>query len=358
MSVRLLQAIAGARHGGAETFFVRLAAALARRGTVEQRVLIRRDAARARALRAAGVAVGELGFAGRFDLSTRLALRREIGAFRPDMVLTWMSRATLLCPSGDFVHVGRLGGYYDLKYYRRVDHLVGNTQALVAYAVSRGWPRERVHYLPNFAPDPAPAAPLTRAPLQTPEAAPLALALGRLHPNKGFDLLLRALAAVPDLYLWIAGEGALRNTLERLARDLGLVRRVRFLGWREDVPALLASADLLVCSSRHEPLGNVVLEAWAARVPVVALASAGPGALIADEESGLLVPPEGAPGGLARALARLSGDPALRARLAAGGRRAYEAGFTEAAVVGRYLDFFRRVASPRGHSRSIWAARG
>ncbi|MGH7097966.1 MAG: glycosyltransferase, partial [Stellaceae bacterium] len=68
----------------------------------------------------------------------------------------------------------------------------------------------------------------------------------------------------------------------------------------------------------------------------------GPGALIADGESGLLVPLEEAPAGLARALARLAGDPDLRARLAAGGRRAYEAGFTEAAVVGRYLDFFQR----------------
>jgi glycosyltransferase involved in cell wall biosynthesis len=294
-------------------------------------------------LRAAGVRVGELAFSGRFDLRTRFAFRREAMAWRPDVVLTWMSRASLLCPRGDFVHVGRLGGYYDLKYYRRCDHLIGNTRALVDWAMRRGWPRERAHYLPNFVPDTAAAAPLDRSLLATPEAAPLALALGRLHPNKGFDLLLEALAAAPAVHLWIAGEGALRRSLERLVARLGLTRRVRFLGWREDVPALLASADFLVCPSRHEPLGNVVLEAWAARLPVVALASAGPRELIAEGESGLLVPPEEAPGGLARALARLAGDAALRARLAAGGRRAYEAGFTEAAVVGRYLDLFKRI---------------
>jgi glycosyltransferase involved in cell wall biosynthesis len=345
MRPRLLQAIAGARHGGAETFFLRLAAAFERRGATEQRVLIRRDAARAQKLRAAGISVGELAFAGRFDLRTRLALRYEVESWRPDIVLTWMSRATVLCPRGDFVHVGRLGGYYDLKYYRRCDHLVGNTQALVAYAVRRGWPRERAHHLPNFAPDTAAAAPFDRTHLATPAQAPLALALGRLHPNKGFDLLLQALAAVPDLHLWIAGEGALRDALERLALGLGLDRRVRFLGWREDVPELLASADLLVCPSRHEPLGNVVLEAWAARVPVVALASEGPRELIEEGENGILVPLDEAPGGLARALARLAGDRVLRARLAAGGRRAYEAGFTEAAVVGRYLDFFRWITA-------------
>jgi glycosyltransferase involved in cell wall biosynthesis len=345
MKPRLLQAIAGARYGGAENFFLRLSAAFARRGTAEQRVLIRHDAARAERLHAAGVAVVELAFTGRFDVLTRLAFRRQIARWRPDIVLTWMSRATLLCPRGDFVHVGRLGGYYDLKYYRRCDHLVGNTVAIVDYAVRRGWPRERAHYLPNFAPDPVLAAPLDRSLLGTPAAVPLALALGRLHPNKGFDLLLEAVAAVPDIHLWIAGEGALRRPLEQLAARLGLARRVRFLGWCDDVPTMLASADFLVCPSRHEPLGNVVLEAWAARVPVIAIASDGPRELIEDGESGILVPLGEAPGALARAIARLAKDRALRARLAEGGRRVYEAGFTEAAVVARYCDFFDRVTS-------------
>jgi glycosyltransferase involved in cell wall biosynthesis len=343
MRPRLLQAIAGARHGGAETFFLRLATAFERRGAIEQRVLIRHDVARAERLRAAGVAVGELAFAGRFDLRTRLAFRRQIMAWRPDVVLTWMNRASLLCPRGDFVHVGRLGGYYDLKYYRRCDHLIGNTRALVAWAVRRGWPCERAHYLPNFVPDMAAATPLDRSLLATPDTAPLALALGRLHPNKGFDLLLAALAAVPKVHLWIAGEGALRRPLERLVSRLGLVRRVRFLGWREDVPALLRSADFLVCPSRHEPLGNIVLEAWAARLPVVATDSDGPRELIEEGESGLLVPQDDAPEALARAMARLADDPALCSRLAAGGRRAFEAGFTEAAVVGRYCAFFDRI---------------
>ena len=62
--------------------------------------------------------------------------------------------------------------------------------------------------------------------------APLALALGRLHPNKGFDLLLEALAATREVTLWIAGDGPLRSRLERLATRLGIIGRVRFLGWR------------------------------------------------------------------------------------------------------------------------------
>jgi glycosyltransferase involved in cell wall biosynthesis len=173
------------------------------------------------------------------------------------------------------------------------------------------------------------------------------LALGRLHPNKGFKLLLEALAQTRAIELWIAGDGPLRPTLEARAAELGLGGRVRLLGWRDDVPELLARADLLVCPSLHEPLGNVVIEAWSAALPVVATASRGPRELIADGETGVLVPlpdqPGGGPAALARAIERVLGDPALRARLSRAGRLAYERQFTEAAAVAGYRAFFDRV---------------
>jgi glycosyltransferase involved in cell wall biosynthesis len=340
---RLLQAIAGARHGGAEAFFVRLAVALQRAGE-NQRVLIRRHHSRARRLRDGGVAVVELGFGGVLDLATRFAIRREIARWRPTIVLSWMNRATRLCPRGDFVHVGRLGGYYDLKYYRHCDHLIANTRAIADYAAAGGWPRDRIEHLPNFVPDLKGAATPRAA---APAGSPLALALGRLHRNKGFELLLEALATTRRVELWIAGDGPLRVRLERTARRLGIAERVAFLGWRDDVPALLARADLLICPSLYEPLGNVVIEAWSAGLPVVATASDGPAALIRDGETGLLVPlPQhgGGPAALALAIERLCGDAALRLRLAEAGRRAFEAEFTEDAVVGQYRRFFARVA--------------
>lgn len=346
MTRRLLQAIAGARYGGAEAFFVRLVAALQRAGE-PQRVLIRRNSGRAQSLRAAGVAVSELGFGGRLDLLTRLGFRREIAAWRPDIVLTWMSRATRLCPRGEFVHVARLGGYYDLKYYRFCDHLIANTRAIADYAVAHGWPPGRVDYLPNFVPDVV-AAPVLREVKTSTACTPLALALGRLHPNKGFELLLEALSATREIRLWIAGDGPMRPQLQRLATRLGLAARVRFLGWREDIAALLASADVLVCPSLHEPLGNVVIEAWSAGLPVVATATDGPAGLIRNGDTGVLVPlPSSADGGpiaLARALERVCADEALRSRLARAGRRAYEAEFTEPIVVARYQSFFAQVA--------------
>lgn len=344
MSRRLLQAIAGARHGGAEIFFLRLAAAFQRAGEL-QRVLIRPDPARVQSLRKAGVAVATVTFGGAFDLMTRLAFRREISSWRPHIVLTWMSRATRFCPPGNFVHVARLGGYYDVKYYRRCDYLICNTRAIAEYAVAEGWPRDQVEFLPNFVPDLRSATDHSAAR----SGPPLALALGRLHPNKGFDLLLEALAMTREMRLWIAGDGPLRPQLEHLAARLGVADRVLFLGWREDVPVLLQSADLLVCPSVHEPLGNVVIEAWSAGLPVVATASDGPAGLIEDGVNGLLVPlPDrsgGSPAALARALERLCADGVLRARLGQAGRRTYEAGFTERAVVAQYLQFLDRIAA-------------
>ena len=124
--MKVLQVMAGAAHGGAETFFVALVSALARAG-LEQHAVIRTHAERATKLRAATVPVTELRFGGKLDFLTPLALKREVVAFRPDIAVTWMSRASEKLRPGPFVHVARLGGYYDLKHYRHCDHLVCNT---------------------------------------------------------------------------------------------------------------------------------------------------------------------------------------------------------------------------------------
>jgi glycosyltransferase involved in cell wall biosynthesis len=338
---RILQAMAGAKHGGAEAFFERLAIALHRAGE-DQKIVIRHDPERIARLRQAGLDPAELPFGGMFDFDTKPQLTRIIAAFQPRVVLTWMNRATRLCPRGDFVHVARLGGYYDLRYYRDCDHLIGNTRALTSWLVGQGWPEGRVHYLPNFAAAAA-AEPVPRASLDTPEGVPLALALGRLHPNKAFDQLLAAVARVHGLHLWLAGDGALATELKRLTALLRIEDRVRFLGWRDDVGGLLAACDMLVCPSRIEPLGNTIIEAWAARKPVVAASSSGPAELIADGKNGLLVPVDDA-AALAAAMTRLVSDKALASTLVAGGRESFDTQFSEACVVAAYREFLAKVA--------------
>lgn len=339
--VKLLQAMAGARHGGAEAFFTRLAVALERAGQ-DQRVVIRRDPERAATLRAGGVEPAEFSFGGALDLITKRRVGRELRAYRPDVVMTWMNRATAKLPRGRFVHVARLGGYYDLKYYRHCDHLVGNTPGIVEHVVRHGWPAERAHYIGNFV-DTVDGDAIPRESLDTPSDATVLLALGRLHGNKAFDTLIRALASVPGAVLWLAGDGPLEGELKTLAREVGVADRVRFLGWRDDTADLIAAADILVCPSRWEPLGNVVIEGWAQAKPVVAAASDGPRHLIADGETGLLCPID-APDALAEALRQVAVDADLAARLGAAGEAAFRSRFTEEIIVRDYMEFFRRIA--------------
>lgn len=338
--MRLLQTMAGAHHGGAEAFFERLAIALQHAG-VAQRLVIRRDAERSQHLRAAHIEVVELPFGGMLDFKTRSGLRHVIHDFKPDVILSWMNRATKLTPRFDGVHAARLGGYYNLKYYQHCDHLIGNTRGIIDYIRKSGWPSERAHYLPNFVSD-ARAAALPRINLGVPENAPLALALGRLHANKGFDVLLTAMVQAPSFHLWVAGEGPEHVALQAQVDKLGLHSRVHLLGWRQNTAALLETADMLVCPSRIEPLGNVVIEAWAAKRPVIAAASDGPRELIHDGENGILVP-TGDADALARAMNNLAAKPERRQRLADAGRKSYESEFSEARVVGLYKEFFEKV---------------
>lgn len=331
---RTAMVMAGAAVGGAETFYVRLVSALAAAGE-ELLAVIRRHPARARALRAAGLAPVELGFGGPLDLLTRPRLARVLRNFAPRLVMSWMNRAARFTPTGPWVRVGRLGGYYDLAYWRGFDHLVANTRGLVAWIAGQGWPADRVHYLPNFVPDLATAEPVPRRDLGVPPEALLVLAMGRLHRVKGFDTLIAALVSLPGAVVLIAGEGPERSALETLARRTGVVDRVRFLGWRNDQARLLAAADVFVCPSRQEPLGNVVLEAWSAGRPVVACRAAGPEELIGHGVTGLLVPIDD-PSALAGAIRQVQEDRALADAMAAAGRAAWARDFAPAPVLARW----------------------
>jgi glycosyltransferase involved in cell wall biosynthesis len=148
-------------------------------------------------------------------------------------------------------------------------------------------------------------------------------AVGRLSAEKGFDVLIRAVhrlvRAGHDLQLVIAGEGDARRHLEALAAGPGLGDRVRLLGYRADTRGLYEALDLFVLSSLREGLPNVVLEAMAMEVPVLATRIAGVPRLIRDGANGLLAEP-GSVDALAGSMGRLLGDVGSRDRLAAAGR--------------------------------------
>lgn len=331
LPLRVAHVMAGAPMGGAELFFERLTLAMRAAGDAVLPVM-RRNPARDGRLRAGGLSPVGLRFGGALDVLTGPRLRAVLRRFAPRVVVAWMSRAAGMTPRGDWVLAGRLGGYYDLRHYRRCGHLIGNTRGIVGWIVAQGWPAARVHHLPNFAPDLLGAPP---AALPVPPGARVVLALGRLHPNKAFDVLVRALPFLPGVHAVIAGEGPERAALLALARDMRVADRLHLLGWRTDQAALLAACDALVCPSRHEPLGNVVIEAFSAARPVVAADAAGPTELIRSGADGLLVSRED-PRALADAVGHLLEDPALAFRLAAAGRARFEAEHAASPVLGRW----------------------
>jgi glycosyltransferase involved in cell wall biosynthesis len=186
----------------------------------------------------------------------------------------------------------------------------------------------------RYAPDPA------RAPGKR------LLFVGRLAAVKGLPVLFEAVAALrarhPDLALDLVGDGAERPALEALATRLGIAEATRFLGYRsqDEVAARLAETDLFVLPSFAEGVPVVLMEALAARVPVVATRVAGVGELVEDGASGLTVPPGDATA-LAEAIDRLLADPALRARMGEAGRARVVADFDATREARRLLALLR-----------------
>jgi glycosyltransferase involved in cell wall biosynthesis len=149
-------------------------------------------------------------------------------------------------------------------------------------------------------------------------------AVGRLSAEKGFDLLIRATAQLAqqglDVSLVLAGEGEQRPALEALLAQSGCADRIRLLGYCADPRPLYEALDVFALSSVREGLPNVLLEAMALEVPVVATRIAGVPRLLRDGENGLLVEPGSVPE-LTRGLERLLRDAPLRERLRAAARQ-------------------------------------
>ena len=190
-----------------------------------------------------------------------------------------------------------------------------------------------------FHPDPASRARI-RATLLVPDDRVVVIAVSRLVRHKGYPELAAAMRDVPAAELWVVGEHLASDRgedMRAVLRDAGLGARLRLLGYREDVAALLAAADIFALPSHFEGLPMSVIEAMLTGLPVVATDISGPREQVVDGETGLLVPlRQVAP--LTAALARLAADPALRATMGAAGRARACDLYDEARVVSRTLD--------------------
>nr|MBA2383258.1 glycosyltransferase [Actinomycetota bacterium] len=184
-----------------------------------------------------------------------------------------------------------------------------------------------------------------------PSSARLLLGVGRLVPQKGYDVAVQAFASVrarhPEAVLVVLGEGPERARLEELARELGLGDSFRLPGRAGDVTAWLRRADLLVHPARWEGFGLVLLEATLASLPVVATSVSAIPEIVVDGQTGLLVPPED-PTALAAALERLLDDRTLAARLGAAGEARARTEFSVERMTRATLDVYRRAVEGPG----------
>jgi glycosyltransferase involved in cell wall biosynthesis len=175
-------------------------------------------------------------------------------------------------------------------------------------------------------------------------------AVGRLSPEKGYDHLIRAvdvlLRAGKDIELVIVGDGDDRPRLRELISDLGQNERIHLLGYRSDTMEIYQAMDVLALSSLREGLPNVVLEAMALEVPVVATRVGGIPRLIRNGENGLIVEP-GSSEALVPALDRLLGDESLRLRLGRAGRETIESNYSFSARMQKVRAIYEEVLATR-----------
>ncbi|HLC41478.1 MAG TPA: glycosyltransferase family 4 protein [Methylomirabilota bacterium] len=190
-----------------------------------------------------------------------------------------------------------------------------------------------------------------RKALEAPPHLKLLASVGRLVPIKGYSVLLaglpKILVAVPEAHLMIAGDGELRETLDREADTLGVRHALTLLGARSDVPIVLSAADLVVLPSLNEGMGRVLVEAMALGKAVVATSVGGVPHVVVDGETGLLVPPSD-PDALAKAIIALLTNPERCRAMGEAGRRRALAEFSLTVMEGRILGLYRDCLTEKG----------
>lgn len=266
------------------------------------------------------------------------ALRRTVSTIEPHAVLSFMTSVnvlTIIACIGLRVRIIvservdpashreiRIWTGLRSLLYQFADAVVVQTEGIAAWFRRRLWGGTRVVVIPN------PVVPQTDVEPSAHGTGPFLVAAGRLTPQKGFDLLIRAFgsatALTPELKLVIAGEGPEAQSLRDLAAELGLGARVSFPGRVSELSRLLKSAVAFILPSRYEGFPNVLLEALAAGVPCVAADC--PGAtreILGNGAYGLVVPPEDSRA-LADAITRIVTDSELRRRFSQAGAGAVE----------------------------------
>jgi len=351
-----LQIIGSKALGGAERWFARFSRALAETGARAELAI--RAGSELEGLDLGPLPRHRLPFRTVWDPLSRRALSRLITSVQPDIVQTYMGRATRLTrlkPGQGPVHVARLGGYYALHPYRHAQAWIGNTKGLCDWMVQNGLPAAGVHHIYNFIDPAQPVATeriqALRLELGLPDEAWLLVSAGRFVPVKGITHLIEAMARLPaaiedrPLHLVLLGDGPLGPQLRRQAQGLGIGDRIHWAGWRTEPGPFFQMADLVVFPSlEEETLGNVILEAWTWSKPLVTSLFRGAREIARHGEDAWCLPC-GDGQALAEGIAVVLADADLRQALALAGQARVQAEFARGPIMDRYRELYRQLAS-------------
>ncbi len=318
------------------------------------------------ALTAVGIPVWRVPIRRHLDPGVVGRIRRVLREFRPDIVHTHLIHADLYGTAAAKLSGVRtvISSRHNDDNFRRLPPVrllnralwrVTNGGIAISEAIARfcaeveSAPARKlvtVYYgLPVREADRRNARITLRQELKLPSDAPLVGIVCRLIEQKGVAYGLRAFALAaekfPEAHLVIAGDGTLRDALEDEARALGIAGKVHFLGWRTDIPELLAALDVLLMPSLWEGFGLVMLEAMAQQLPIIGSRVSAIPEVIVDGETGLLVPPKDVTA-LTAALETLLADAALRRHLGLLGQDRLEAFFSVERMRAETAAFYAR----------------
>lgn len=379
---RILYLITGTAVGGAERTLADICRRLDRDRYLPTVLSLKKEGPLAARIRSFGVEVLSLKMREAADTisAAEFALGlwrvpRLLGSRSFDILHSFLYRANLFgrlaaprCGIGKVVNSVRVTPEEESSLMRRIDRgTIGRVDAVCVLSRSLGAslgsrldiPPRKVHVIPNGVDTAAADAALAggraeaRSQFGLSPADMVVAAVGRLHRQKGFSTLLEAFRPFalehPRGRLLVAGEGPERTMLEEKADSLRISPQVTFLGRLSSTWPLLAAADMFVLSSLYEGMPNALLEAMAARLPVVATDRGAVPEMITDGREGFVVPPED-PAALGGALDRLAWSADLRRTMGDRGRRRVEEDFRPEAVVGKLDRLYGKLLADRDSS--------
>ncbi len=345
--ITVMQVCGANKPGGAEAHFLRFCLEMDKRDDVRVVVAVRKNSWLAEQLKHYSLKVYELPFMGRWDLLTRLRLKQIARREQVQVAQCWMSRAASLMPRvPGTLNLGRLGGYYALKNFTSMHWLVGATEDLAKHIRDHGQDAERTAVIPNFVNPPQPEDPARSVQLRQQlqlDGRRVIFTPARLHPVKGLDTALEALALLPKEYVYIlAGKGPEEARLRQQIERLELQERVHLVGWTDNITQYCRISDLFLVPSRHEPFGSVLLEAWSHQLPLISSDSQGATAITRNGDTALIFPKDDAVA-LSKAVLQLRDDESQAHRLVQRGYEEYQQHYTADSVMSAYIALYQHM---------------